>query len=390
MMVELVDPFSALVRFSRLVSVATSSDQVMPLLADTAVEQLGVEAAVVLVVRDDEDVEVVAARNVTQDLRGRRLRAESFLEDVAAQTIAAAGAPFAHARAIPLVSSVGLHGALVLLSAHAIELAPARAELAAALADLAAVMSGKAADYAELARSYAELRASREALARTEKLRALGQMAAGVSHDLKNILNPLGLQLDLLRRRVQRGDKDQALATLEQMNDVIRFGVDTVERLRDFSRQTPDAPPEPTELAKVVTTALEICRPRLAQAAGLTLVREPGDAPTVLARASELVTAIVNLVINATDAMPGGGTITVRTGGADGGGWIEVADDGPGMDPDTERRVFEPFFTTKGEHGTGLGLAMVYAFVQRYGGKVQLVTAPAQGARFRLWFPTAK
>jgi signal transduction histidine kinase len=115
---------------------------------------------------------------------------------------------------------------------------------------------------------------------------------------------------------------------------------------------------------------------------------EPGETTTVLCRRSELITAIVNLVFNAIDAMPDGGTITVRTGHDEQGGWIEVADDGPGMPPEVESRVFEPFFTTK-DQGTGLGLAIVYSFVKRHGGKVSLETKLGAGTRFRLWFPAA-
>jgi signal transduction histidine kinase len=82
-----------------------------------------------------------------------------------------------------------------------------------------------------------------------------------------------------------------------------------------------------------------------------------------------------------------GGTITVRTGGDHAASWIEVADDGPGMTPEIEHHVFDPFFTTKGDEGTGLGLAMVFACMQRHGGTVELVTAKGEGARFRLRFP---
>jgi signal transduction histidine kinase len=104
---------------------------------------------------------------------------------------------------------------------------------------------------------------------------------------------------------------------------------------------------------------------------------------------AEAIAALVNLLVNAADAMKTGGTITLSTGARDGGSWIRVADDGPGMPPDIEQRVFEPFFTTKGDEGTGLGLAMLYAFVQRHGGKVDLETALGKGAAFTLWFPAA-
>jgi signal transduction histidine kinase len=87
--------------------------------------------------------------------------------------------------------------------------------------------------------------------------------------------------------------------------------------------------------------------------------------------------------------MPGGGTITVQSGTEDGMSFVSIADNGPGMPPEVEQRAFEPFFTTKGQEGTGLGLAMVYAFVQRHRGRITLKTAPGEGAAFTLSFPIA-
>ena len=103
-----------------------------------------------------------------------------------------------------------------------------------------------------------------------------------------------------------------------------------------------------------------------------------------MAVSGEILSALVNLFVNAVDA--GASTITLRSGEDDGGSWIAISDDGPGMPPDVAKRVFEPFFTTKGAEGTGLGLSMVYASMQRHGGKVQLDTAEGQGTTFKLWF----
>jgi signal transduction histidine kinase len=119
------------------------------------------------------------------------------------------------------------------------------------------------------------------------------------------------------------------------------------------------------------------------------LETELGAPPPVLARPAELTTAVMNLVVNAFEAMPGGGRITIRTGAEDGRSWLSVEDTGPGMPPDVEQRVFEPFFTTKGDLGTGLGLAMVYACVTRHAGTISLTTAPGKGAKFLLQFPAA-
>ena len=252
---------------------------------------------------------------------------------------------------------------------------------------------GEASHRAEQRRMREQLRVSQEALARAEKLRALGQMAAGISHDLKNILNPLSLQIQFLRRAVSRGEADDAHQTINDMDGVVRRGVETIERLRRFSRK-PDAAhgAELVDLNLLSHEAVEIARPRMSSRSGpLCAIREElGAPPLIRAGAEELLSSIVNLVVNAIDAMPDGGTITLRTGERDGGAWVVVADSGPGMPEEVAARVFEPFFTTKGQEGTGLGLAMVQASVQRHGGTLKLTTSPGQGARFELWFPGAK
>ncbi len=221
-----------------------------------------------------------------------------------------------------------------------------------------------------------------QSLRQGHKLRALGQMAASVAHDLGNILGPIGLQVQLLRRIVTDERADEMLELIEA---AVRTGSDTVVRLRNFSRQEPDHPAEPTDPNQMAELALQICMPRLRQQGDVTLRRELSATPRMLVRPSELVNAIVNLVMNAVEAMTGPGTITLRTG-SDDEVWVEVDDDGPGMAPEIEKRVLEPFFSTKPQ-GTGLGLAMAYAFCQRHEGRLDLDTKPGRGTRVRLSFP---
>jgi len=112
--------------------------------------------------------------------------------------------------------------------------------------------------------------------------------------------------------------------------------------------------------------------------------------PFVLGIESEVREALTNLVFNAVDAMPSGGTLALKTAAVGGGVYVEVGDTGVGMDEETRQRCLEPFFTTKGERGTGLGLAMVYGFVQRHGAEIQIDSAPGQGTRIRIVFPVSE
>jgi signal transduction histidine kinase len=376
-----------LVRSSRLLSEANDPAQILRLLVDEMVAQMGAAAAAVLQVTEGDRLRVAVTAGLPETLPSWETELDVIGPELGDQLRAAAGGSFAEAYTLPLVSSGDLFGVLVLLSDADGPFDQPQLDVITGLADLAASALGKAAQYAALEQSFAQLRASEMALARSEKLRALGQMAAGISHDLKNILNPLHLQLELLRRRLPDG-ATAAQEVVARMEDVVKYGVEVVERLRTFSRQDPEREAEPVALAPVMETVLDLCAPRIPRDSAIELRGEPGDAPTILARRSELVTAVVNLVFNAIEAMTGGGSITVRTGASDDGGWIEVADDGPGMPPEIEQRIFEPFFTTK-EQGTGLGLSMVYAFVNRHSGKLTVDTAPGKGTRLRLWFPAA-
>jgi len=227
-------------------------------------------------------------------------------------------------------------------------------------------------------------------LARTEKLRALGQMAAGVAHDLKNILSPMSLHIQNAGRAIDRGDHAQAGTSLAEAKGVLTRGVQTIERLRDYGRQDPESRAVLVDLDRLIHEAGEIAKPRLASRAGkMALIRDELGAPRAFpAQPADVVNALVNLIVNAIDA--GGGTIVLRTGETDTQVWAQVADDGPGMTPEIERHVFEPFFTTKGDEGTGLGLAMVYACMQRHSGSVKVETAPGKGTTFTLSFPAAR
>ena len=379
-----------LVDFARNLARAGEAGEMLPALAHVSREHLGVDAVAVLQL-DTHGVASIVAREGLPD--GFVFTADEDLvgEEVGEAVRCALGDRFAKERTLPILFGGDVYGFVVLLSRSVEhELTGERAELIEGLIGLAGAGMHRAARYAELQRSYAELRATRDALARGHKLRSLGQMAAGVAHDLKNILNPLSLHLQLLKRIVPR-DSTDAQESIVEMQGVLRRGLDTIERLREFSRQTPPKRAETVTLEGLAREAIEICKPRMRAKhdAHYKLVEELAPTPMVMLVSSELVSAAVNLLVNAIDAMPRGGNLTMATGETEGGAFLRVRDDGPGMSTEVQQRIFEPFFTTKGDEGTGLGLAMVYAFVQRSRGKLTVETAPGEGATFEMAFPSA-
>ena len=247
---------------------------------------------------------------------------------------------------------------------------------------------------AAVATRTAELRDSQELLVRQERLSALGTMAAGVAHDFNNALTLISGYGDLALAQI-RGTENTlpATAMITALLGATRNATDTVGRLRDFARPAaPDAPHLPVDLNALAREAVAATRPRWSarQPPVEVCLELPPDLPGLLGAAGELRDATTNLVFNAVDAMPAGGTVTVRTAAPPGAGCVllEVTDNGVGMDAETSRRCLEPFFTTKGDGGTGLGLAMVYGAVQRHGGTVEIVSAPGRGTTIRLRLPT--
>jgi signal transduction histidine kinase len=375
-----------LTRFARLASEAGTGSAILPLLAEALIKHVGADAVAIVEIREN-GVKIVPTIHLPKGLTpGTAIDPNAIGEELDRELVAACEETFAQVQTHPLVSGGGLFGSVTMFFRRESPLE--RRTLAEGLIDLAAVTLGSAIKLQQLARSHAELRASQEALARNEKLRALGQMAAGVSHDLKNILNPLSLQLQLIERSIDKNRLPDAKETLGEMKQVLTRGVQTIERLRDYSRQAPESKPEEIDLNRLAHEAGEIAKPRMAARGGRAcrLVEAFAAPPAVRGRPADVVSALVNLIVNAIEAM-NGGTITLRTGVADDGAWVQVSDDGPGMPPDVERRIFEPFFTTKGTEGTGLGLAMVYACMQRHGGTVKVETGEGKGTTFTLSFP---
>jgi PAS domain S-box-containing protein len=257
---------------------------------------------------------------------------------------------------------------------------------------------------AALQKAYDDLHQTQQAVMQQERLRALGQMASGIAHDINNAISPITLYADSLLER-EPGLSDRARDHLGAIQRAIGDVAQTVTRMREFYRpREPQLTLAPVQLNALAQQVLDLTRARwsdMAQRRGVAIsVRTDlaPDLPEIRGAESELRDALTNLILNAADAMVEGGTLTIRTmcsahaprrvGSAPDVGRIclEVSDTGVGMDEDTRRRCLEPFFTTKGERGTGLGLAMVYGAVQRHSGELEIESAPGKGTTVRLSF----
>ncbi len=247
---------------------------------------------------------------------------------------------------------------------------------------------------ARLEQALNDLQRAQSGLIEQERLRALGQMASGVTHDFNNALAPILGFTDLMLMRPQMlDDRDRTIEYLQTIHTAAKDAGNVVNRLREFyrAREVTEVFP-PVSLNSLVEQALALTQPKWrgqAQAGGITIEvrQELADIPAVPGNESDLRELLTNLVFNAVDAMPEGGVITLRTRVDAAFVVLEVADSGMGMNEEVRRRCLEPFFTTKGERGTGLGLPMVYGIVQRHEGSVEIQSEPGRGTRFEIRLP---
>jgi signal transduction histidine kinase len=232
-----------------------------------------------------------------------------------------------------------------------------------------------------------ELRAQGEALVRSERLAAIGRIAAQITHEIRNPLSSISLNAEELGERL-RGSKEAGAAALCDaiVREVDRLAAVTEEYLR-FAR-LPKPQLARSELSEAVRDLLDFVRPELTSA-GIAL--EQGlatDLPDVQADVAQIRQLLLNLIRNAREAMPGGGKISVSTRTGDGAVFVEVRDSGPGIPPERLGRIFDPFFTTK-ERGTGLGLALAQEIAQEHSGQLTVSSMLGQGTTFVLRLPRA-
>jgi signal transduction histidine kinase/CheY-like chemotaxis protein len=261
------------------------------------------------------------------------------------------------------------------------------------LAGQAAVALERAKHLQDLQAACESLKSTRDQLVISERLKALGQMAGGIAHDINNILAGVLGTAQLLSAKLAGpgAEPEEVRSGLEGIEKAVLAGAETVRRIQDFTRIRKDLPGEAADINRVVRDAIEMTRPKWksecrARGIAVDVRHEAGDIPVTAGNARELTQVVGSLIFNAVEAMPEGGAVTLRT--YRDGGWIrlEVTDTGHGMSREVQARLFEPFFSTK-EESRGMGLSIVYGVISRYGGNIAVTSEEGKGATFTVSLP---
>ena len=242
-----------------------------------------------------------------------------------------------------------------------------------------------------------ELQETQNQLMQSEKLKSLGQLVAGVAHELNNPIGFVHANLQLLDEFIEKllatqesgGDATQYRDAISKLLSRSREGTERVKKivqdLRTFSR-TDQADLQMAQLTDEIDSTLALMEHGFK--GGIEVIREYQTLPEVLCYPGQLNQVFLNLLMNACDVLEGGGTITIRAKPIDDGVQIEFEDSGPGIPADVQMRIFDPFFTTKEiGKGTGLGLSLSHGIIERHGGRIQIVSQPGEGAIFQIELP---
>jgi PAS domain S-box-containing protein len=278
------------------------------------------------------------------------------------------------------------------------ELQRARAELETRVAERTVELAKANEDLRKsnrrLAAALNELKRMQTKLLEQERLRALGEMASGIAHDFNNSLSPiLGFSDLLLTRPDLLDDPERRSEYLQLIYTAADDASRVVQGLRDsYGKREAGALSAAVDLNTLMDGVITFTQPKwrdqaLASGAMIDIQRDLGEVPPVRGDESELREAFTNLIFNAVDAMPRGGTLTLRTRLDGAQAVVEVEDTGSGMTDEVRSHCLEPFFTTKGDRGTGMGLAMAHSIIQRHEGRLDIETNLGRGTRFLVRLP---
>lgn len=245
----------------------------------------------------------------------------------------------------------------------------------------------------DLSRALVQLKDAQARMIQQERLSALGRMASGIAHDFNNMLMPIvGLTELLLSDPGKWSDRTETAGMLVAINTSAHDAADVVKRLREFYRPDQELETERLDVAALFRDVATTTRPawktqKEAESTSIHLVQVVTSGMAVTGNRSQLREALTNLVLNAVDAMPDGGTITLQAREEQDSWLLSVVDTGTGMPPHVVERCMEPFFSTKGERGTGMGLAMVHGIAERHGGTLDIESAVGQGTKITIKLP---
>jgi PAS domain S-box-containing protein len=299
----------------------------------------------------------------------------------------------------PLLVESAVFGVLVAARFEAGAFRSTDCEFLRQLSEHVGLAAHQAHVYAALQAAYDDLRQTQQGVVQHERLSALGQMASGIAHDINNAIVPVAIYTETILE-TEHGLTPRGREQLEIVRRAVQDVAATVARMREFYRQR-DAQPflERVDVNKLIQQVLDLTRARwsdMPQQRGITIrVQKDLDleSGTIMGAESEIREALTNLIFNAVDAMPDGGTLTVRTRVDNSSSSqnhrrvkIEISDTGVGMSEETRKHCLEPFYTTKGERGTGLGLAMVFGMVQRHSAEIEIESELGKGTLVRLTF----
>ncbi|HEV7605884.1 MAG TPA: PAS domain S-box protein [Steroidobacteraceae bacterium] len=299
--------------------------------------------------------------------------------------------------AAPLMIENEVLGVMVVAKRRAESFSSDDCEFMRQLSSHVALAADQARLYEALQGAYQDLRETQQTVMQQERLRALGQIASGIAHDINNALSPAALYAQSMLTHdagLSERSREHLGVIQRAIDDVAR----TVQRMRAFYLPRGlELTLAPVDLNQILVQVIDLTRARwsnIPQERGVVVHVESAltpDLPKILGAENEVRDALTNLVLNAVDALPDGGTITLRTrvDSRDNEVIVEVQDTGVGMSETTRSRCLEPFFTTKGERGTGLGLPMVFGMAQRHSGELEIDSELGRGTTIRLIFPRA-
>ncbi len=238
------------------------------------------------------------------------------------------------------------------------------------------------------------LKAAQERMAQMERMRALAELAGGIAHDVRNALSSVTMATELLLEEITDEEWRKNLLIIQQG---IQDAINIVNRLRLFGKQNREQEVlMPVHLNELITSTITFTRAKwfyepMKRGVEIKVQTdlEP-NLPPVMGNPTELRQVLINLIFNAVEAMPNGGTLSIRTWQENSYACIAVQDTGVGMTPEVKRRIFDPFFTTKGEQGTGLGLSICYGIVTRHNGTIEVESEVGKGTTFTVKLPVAK